>query len=443
VVYITLTKGSGRAILWGFLKQINHIFDLKIKFHNTNLIATFPNGSVLSLVGAENKGEIDKVRGQGYDLVVVDECKSFPTAVFQELLEEAIEPALMDRLGKLVLIGTPGAILSGPFFEVTELNIGSKSRLWSKRKSWGRRPYKYSVHKWGLDDAALPHIKAEAYSIKESNNWADDHPAWLREYMGQWVASLDALVYAYERHRDGRNTWVPDYENGNVHGLDKNKEWSYVLGIDLGFEDDFAIEVAAYSQHDPNMYQVYDFKSPHLTVKKMAKEINRAKEMFGSFDVMIGDQGGLGKTILATLEEEYGLSIIPAEKKEKLDHIELLNGDLLEGRCKIQKDSLLAQEMEVLQFDATGIKEHPGCANHCCDAFLYLWRWVFHHYWERKEVGPEAGTPEWGKLEDQKQFKKAVEQRKKMESGDWWEEYEHGLDELDCETIDFLGFLGE
>jgi hypothetical protein len=439
-LYVTLTKGSGRGILWSFLKQMNQQLGLDAHFHNTNLTAVYPGGGQIDILGAENRGEIDKIRGRGYDLVIIDECKSFPPSVLEELMEEVIGPALIDRQGRFVLIGTPGAILSGPFYEITDKFIGQTSRLWAKR-AVHKGKFKWSVHKWGLKEAALDIVYPEAMAMKESNDWPDDHPVWQREYLGKWVASDDALVYKYEKYGDGRNTWTKDPNSDNAFGLPSGHKWRFLLGLDLGFEDDFALEVAAYSDTHPNLYQVYDFKANHLILPEIAREIEVAIGIFGEFEIMIGDQGGLGKTLLATLAEQYGLSVIPAEKREKLDHIELLNSDLVSGRCKILEDSLLAEEMRVLQFDSTGVREHPGCANHACDAFLYLWRWAYHHFHGKKAEEPEKGTPEWNKAEDKRQFDRAVAQRVRDEQMDWWEK---DFDEP-AEVIenDFSSYLGE
>src|SRR5690606_29067747 len=123
----------------------------------------------------------------------------------------------------LVLIGTPGAILAGPFYEITT-GKGSKDhgtvRFWSERESKKRATW--SVHSWTAEDnTACPWIWAEyddegnlvggALFDKQEAGWDDDHPTWLREYRAKWVPDDSALVYAYARAKEqGKCDFVAD-----------------------------------------------------------------------------------------------------------------------------------------------------------------------------------------------------------------------------------------
>ena len=50
---------------------------------------------------------------------------------------------------------------------------------------------------------------------------------------------------------------------------------------------------------------------------------------------MVGDAAGLGKLVIETLNKRHALPLQAAEKREKFDHIELLNADFHAGRIKI------------------------------------------------------------------------------------------------------------
>jgi hypothetical protein len=416
-VYATLTRKSGKGILWNLLKRFSQEHGIGVKFNNTELIATFPNGSQIAIVGAENAAEIEKLRGQSYDLVFIDECKSFPLHIMKELIDEVIKPALLDTRGRLALAGTPGAILSGVFYDVTCGKLGITHKLYGSEFK-GR--FEYSVHKWKMEDnTAVPHLMEEALLWKEQAGIASNDPRWIREYEGEWIASDDALIYKYNVDNDGFNNWVPEEDADNRYGLPSGHQWKFLLGIDLGFEDATAFEVAAYSPTCRILYQLFDYKSGHMIVPDIAAKVKELEDIFGEFEAIVGDFGGLGKMVGQTLSLQYGINIIPAEKKEKFDHIELLNSDLLSGNVMIRRDSFLHDEIQVLQWDSTGLKEHSGCANHCCDAFLYLWRYSYHHLMEKKVEGPEYNTDAYWKSWENQEWEAACARSRKKTSNEY------------------------
>jgi len=65
-----------------------------------DMLATFPGGGTVQVRSADNP---DSLRGEGLDFVVVDEC----AYVAEEAWQEALRPALSDRLGRAMFISTP------------------------------------------------------------------------------------------------------------------------------------------------------------------------------------------------------------------------------------------------------------------------------------------------------------------------------------------------
>jgi hypothetical protein len=419
-LYATLTKGSARGILWPLLKQFDEDYELNCHFHNTQLICTFPGGRRrIILTGAESRAEIDKLRGQAYDLVIIDECKSFPTDVLTELVREVIGPALNDNLGSMVLMGTPGNVLAGVFYETTKpasrLMRPFKSRKTMKAKRW-------SGHNWNIkENIAQPHLWDACLADKESYGWGDDNPIWKREYLGTWVSDDDAFVYKYD---EDKHAWEKDPDSKNEFGLPDEHQWKYLMGCDLGYDDPFSLVVVAYAETSNELYHVYDYKEASLTVSDIARVIKETQKIFGEFEVMVGDRGGLGKMVLAELSERHELHIEAAEKTEKRDFIELLNSDMIEGRIKILDDSELAMEMKYLVWDEHGQKEDRACANHTCDAFLYTWRYSFHNFSRELKRPAIAGTKQY--WEDKfKAEREAIYARKRSkDKGDYFQSLE-------------------
>lgn len=443
VVIVTLTLKHAKNVYWYDMATFAHQFGVQgAKFFQNELRIIFRNSSQLWLIGAESRAEIEKLRGGKYDLIVVDECKSYTPYILHELIFEVVMPALADRLGTILLIGTPGNIMKGPFFETTypgytvETKKRGESRMISRdfyepEAYWTEHPGRklfWSRHHWTVqDNKALPHLWDEMLEMKALNGWSDDEPIWRREALGEWVNTPEAFVYAYAGFvgtpDSDRVHWTPDYVNGNRWGLlPAHDDWRYILGIDLGFDDHFAMVVGAYNPHDGVLYAVYEYHEPRLDVYDAVQRIDEAIARFGGFDAIVCDAGGLGKMIVETLNKRYGLAIKPAEKTQKFDHIELLNADTRAGRALVQANSDLAMQLSMLQYDlsrgrkedlgrAGRLKEHPGMANDLCDAWLYLWRYSFHFFRDPRFDAPEPGTLEWQRDLERKAMDALVRKR--------------------------------
>jgi len=455
---VTLTLKSAKRLYWhDIVLNFSDTYGLNLRrrggIHHTNLEVNLENGSRIFLVGAETRAEIEKLRGGAYDLVCIDECKSFHPAVFSELVNEVVLPAISDKLGSLLITGTPGNILSGPFYEATYENYLSAdgypiSKTFGKPEGyWKDNPDLepvWSRHTWTVKENISERGQnawRDAMSIKKRNRWKSDNPIWQREWLGKWVATSDAMVYAYANliemdggAYDARCTWKPKFDRDhNRWGLPSDKDWEYVLGLDLGFEDDLAIVVFAYNKFDGNLYHVYDFKQPHMTMSKVGQKLLELVDMFDDRIVaMVADTGAGGKMVIESLNEIEGLYLVPAEKNQKYDHIEWFNSDLYDGKIKILPDSELAHEMLMLQWDLGGstkrdiarigkLKEDRACPNHACDAALYTWRFALHHYSRERPWEPTRGTDSWFDEWDRKEAEAAVRDRdsKNKRNSEW------------------------
>lgn len=403
---ISLTLKSTRENYWsrspGGIFSQDAIYDLGLKFNHSQVTWEHQNGSKGMLAGAETRADIERLRGATAeaDLIIVDECKSFPPALLIELIREVLEPGLMTRSGTLVMIGTPGAIPKGPFYEYTEPKfvspISGKSRcVLYEGKSLPIRTRAYSLHTWTIqDNVAIPDQWENALAFKDENEWSDDNPVWRREYLGEWVTDTEELVYSFAKCKPmGRVTWTPNRNDYGITGLNPHEgPWNLIMGLDFGHEDANAIVLAAYSETLKELRHIYDFKQTHMTIDEFGREIKHTIEMFGMPNVIVGDKGSLGGVLyVQELNSRFGLGIVEAEKREKYDHIELLNSDFYSGRVKIIPDSELDDELCSLQWDLSKsdkerlirvgkLREDPSCSNHLCDSLLYLWRYCYH-YW--------------------------------------------------------------
>lgn len=448
ILIISLTLKSTKENYWsgapgGIFTQGNR-YGLELKYNNTDLTWVHQNGSRGRLAGAETIADIERIRGAmaEADLAIVDECKSFAPDLLTELIRDVLQPGLMTRDGIMVLGGTPGSIPFGTFFDATSetartddgrptcVPVNDETGTAYARLSKDERAELWRLHTWTIEDnTGAPRQWVRALSDKKREGWSDDHPAWRREYQGEWVTNATDLVYAWATHKnkdDNYATWHPKRSKANPAGLDPAEgPWRYVLGIDLGYVDDSALVLCAYSESLREMRHVYDFKAPEMTVDMFFDEVFNVIEKFGRPDAIVADTAGGGsKMLIETLNQRFGLGIEPAKKSEKQDHIELINSDFSAGRIKIIPGSDLAHELSGLQWDLsreskmilarTGrLREDPSCPNHLCDALLYLYRYC-HHFWSAAASGPgaERGTTEWWAEYEKKQLENAMARRK-------------------------------
>ena len=422
-VVIGLTRPSVKRIYWSALQRLNDAFELGIKFQFQELTATFPNGSRIFFVGGDNWAEIEKLRGGRYHGAIVDECKSFPLGIFEALLQDVLEPALMGQAGQLYLIGTPGDQLVGEFYLATCEPPVLRGERWSNKLYTGQ-PIQagdsalWSFHRWTLRDNDVPFVDPKtgktftlwdkALTIKADRGWGDDHPTWRREYLGDWVASDGRLVYRYRPHV---HDYIPcaDTRWGLPERVAKS-DLRRVIGFDFGTRDGTAIVVWAYSTTEPDLWELYSEKrvaqpGQKLTVGAIADWYKEVEAEYGPFEGWPADWAGLGTMVMDTLGDEHGVYLEPAEKREKNDHIELFNSDLDAARIHIRHGSPLSKELvankwldkHVLksangQYDVLNTekrKEDPATPNDLCDAGLYSFRWCRHR--QHKEAAP--GVP--------------------------------------------------
>jgi hypothetical protein len=421
MVLIGITRGKARQLCWDELKILNDEFGLCINFNNHFLEATFPNGSKLMLGGADSRHEIEKYRGGFYHKVWIDEAASYPPGLLQELCSQVIEPTLLDYRGTLTLAGTPGKVLEGHFYEITKPN-SEKGKAFDGTpiiRKRGEKDYSWSVHRWNtFENKAMPHIWDEVLLQKESEGWSDDDPRWRREYLGEWIADNSNFSFRFQESRD---TWRQDEDAPNF-GLPKDHEWRFILGMDLGYDDPTAFVVLAYSETHPHCYEVHAHAEDKLAPHQVAANVKELEARFGGFEAIVGDRGGQAKMLFEGFSHDHGISIIAADKHQKRDHVELINSDLMSGRLKIRHDSPLVFGLHFIQWNKAGANfDKLSAPTHLADAFLYVWRFAYHHFFEERVKAPTKGTQEWleKKLEEEERLVEAELVRR--DSLDYWD----------------------
>lgn len=384
--YIALTRDSAKRICWPILAKINDAHNLNAEMKESALSMVLPNKSELFLIGADQKGFIDRLRGVPYRRAVVDEGGSFG-AHLESLIDDVLTPSLADYDGELAMIGTPVPRPYGYFHDVTKKLVSG-----------------WSVHRWSvLDNPHMPNIKDFIAELMQRRGWSSDHPTYRREWLGEWVMDMDALVYRFS-------------EELNTYKDRPKEDWHYVIGADFGYEDDTAFTVLAYSGYHPKLYVVKCERHNHMIPSNICKRMKELMEEYSPVSI-VGDTGGLGKSIVEEMRQRYAIPITAAEKRNKLANIELLNGDFISGNVMVH-DSLteLREQYSILTKGDNGM-EDPTIPNDLCDATLYAYMECRHWANSRREPKVDVNSDKFM----EQLWQQEAEQLERQEQLEWWE----------------------
>lgn len=398
-LYVGLVRKAVKATLWTkVLKRLNRDYSIGAKFNDTELTVQLPNGSIIYLLGLDSTfDQQERVRGDNHHLVVVDEAGSFKNDL-RNFVKTTLLPLTIDTGGTVCLIGTPRDSKNF-FYDVTT----------GKESGW-------SVHRWTGHDNVSKDAHGKTLASKfaqEIENIRIDDPKWLaapkfrQEYYGEWCIDDNALVY---RYNDDLN-FVPSLPDAPTY--------HHVVGLDLGFNDDAAWVVVAYSDHDPNLY-VREVKSEaKLITSQIAEYTQYLVDLYAPHAVVV-DTGGGGKTTAEEMKQRYGLPIEAAEKQDKPNAIWMLNSDMIGGRIRLLPGcERLSSQWNELVWDEGALKLGrrliaPGVDDHLSDAFLYAWRRCknFAAQTRLKRAAP-------GSLEEEDEYLAEAAMRRRNDRSPW------------------------
>lgn len=363
---IGLTRQSIKDIFWRhILVPIFNEFNISYEPNLSELAITFSNGSRLFLAGADaSQDEMLKFLGQKYKTVAVDEASMYRIDL-HELIYSVLKPATQDYLGTVLLMGTPSNFTHGLFYDLT-----FDSKNMEDRRGW-------NIHHWTpLENPYVRdnHLIEVAELIRDFPE-IETTAKFLQHYKGLWAKDEDVLVYKYPQ--------------SSIVDLIPSSKYHYVLGIDLGFNDATAFIVACYNFQDKITYFSHAEKHEKLLIDDVATIAHKLNDQY-SFDTMVID--GANKQAVETLKQRYNLPLINADKTSKIDHIRIMNSELLKKKIKIVAPGCneLLTEYDNLVWNERKLKdkvyaEHPLCDNHLADAALYAWRFTYSYLAEEPE----------------------------------------------------------
>lgn len=411
-LYITLARSSAKRIVWPELHKINREFKLGGIPNESDLSFRFPNhgDSIIYCSGASDSAEIEKFRGlSNVALAYLDESQAFRSHI-KELVEEILIKRLYDTNGRLRLIGTPGPIPSGYFHDA------SKSDKWSHH-SWTLHNNPWIEKKSGCTVAQLIQQDCDRKGV------TIDDPSIQRECFGRWVLDSTSLLLNYKEE-------VNHYEQ-----LPKG-DYNYILGMDFGFDDADSFSVIAWSDQSPNTYLVEEIINSGHTYDQMALTVD---QLFKKYDFckVVADPGGGGKKLIESLKQRYPIPMEPADKLGKIANYGLLNNALRSGRFYAKKDSIFAQDCNLLEKDKdkstpdkTIVKGHSDAVDSCLYAFRESPAYGYTPPIPKPKVGSKEHEEEQARILFEHNVAR-LEKERQMKDGDGinWETDREGIAE--------------
>lgn len=255
VSYIAPTFTQAKRIAFDYLKVFAEKIPM-VRFHETELRCDLPNGGRIQLLGAENPSSL---RGIYLDYCVLDESADMPESLFPEV----IRPALADRKGGALFIGTPRG--QNSFYELYENAKG--------QEGWYTATFKASETKI-VDDEELQASK----SMMTSDQYE-------QEFECSWVANVAGSIYGKqltECMEEGRIAKVPYDRSQKVDTF-----W------DLGMNDSTAIIFAQKIGRAIHIIDYYEARGEGLDfyVKVLQSKSYLYGDHFAPHDIEVRELG--------------------------------------------------------------------------------------------------------------------------------------------------------
>lgn len=395
VLYITLARINASRIVWPILKQLNHDNLFGGEINETNLSIRLPNKSIIYCSGAKDQREVDKFLGLPLKLVYIDEAQSF-RPYLTDLIDRVLAPALLDHAGTIKVIGTPGALPVGPFWEL------------AKHPQWSHHEWTFFNNPWLVTKSGFTHQALLDRELKRRGVSVND-PTIQREFFGKWVYDSDSLVFKYDSVR-------------NDYVIAPQAKYTYILGIDLGFEDADALAIIGWNDTDKTTFLFDEQITQKQGLSELVQQIEAFRRKY-DFAKIVMDMGGLGKKLGEEIIRRYQVPVQPAEKQRKYETIELFNDALRTGKFRARNTSRFAQDAMLMEWDldkSTPERKVVSDRFHSdiCDAVLYAWRESYSFTSEAVAEVPKYGSPAWAKREVEDMEEQAEDYFRRLENSD-------------------------
>jgi hypothetical protein len=395
--FIALTRNSAEDIAWPILKEINRKHNLKCHFQEAKLRCTLPNGSTIKLYGADRDKFLDRLYGQKFRKIAIDEA-AFYSINIETMVYDHLLPCLAGEggeIGQIYLMSIPGVTPFGMFFNIVrdlptdKLLQGVEGGI----KGW-------SVHRWTTADN--PYARDAFFALlkieMERNPDYRNDPKVKRNYFGEYSLDYGEQVYLFT-------------EDNYVDEFKHDKHSRYVLGVDFGWTDRQSFSVVGWNKFDDVLYEIESYSESNMRMDVVASYIRHYMEAYPGIEI-VGDPAN--KQYVEEVRRRYSLPIMAAEKTDKYEWIEIMNSDLSAKRIMVLREGNEhhVDEMATLTWKYLPTGERlvqPGLKEDACDAFLYAYRHAYHYMKSTRTTKPKIGSQEFYRKMEEKFLREAIE----------------------------------
>ncbi len=340
--YFAPTLKQARSIAWDYLQHFTRYIP-NMKYNKVELSADFPSGQRIQLVGGSS---VDSYRGQYSDSCVMDELAQMPPRLWSEV----VRPALADRTGDALFIGTPMG--RNAFYDMYERA--------GELDDWGRCLLTVE------DTKLIPESE-----LRQLRKEMEDYE-YQQEFMCSWQAAVRGAFYGKvmnEAEDSGRITDVPYDPALPVY-----------TSCDLGIADAFAVvfwQVSPGGQYRCIDYEEYHNMSlPEVIGEMRKKPYERYETHIAPHDIKVRELGS-GSSRLE-IAQQNGIRYHMARNLPLMDGIDATRNLIRKAwfdktNCKLLINHLQLYRADVIE--ATGVLSHRprhDHTSHGADAVRYF-----------------------------------------------------------------------
>ena len=304
-----------KRIAWQYVKEYTLPIP-SMRYNESELRAIFPNGAEIQLLGGDN---YHAHRGIYSDYVVLDEYAQMHPATWGEVFR----PALSDRKGGAIFIGTPQG--HNPFYD--------KWVQAGKLENWFRAMYKVT------ETGALDRDEI----IAASEEMAPEE--FQQEYMCSWTAAIKGAYYGHIMEQMDKEQ--------RIMNVPHDAELPVITSWDLGIRDSTVIHYWQIAGREVRMIDCDAFVGTGLPdmIKRLKEKPYNYSQHIAPHDILVRELGS-GKSRL-DIAAAHGLHFDIAPRLHIQDGIQAVRNLL--PRCVIDKtkcfDSLEALRQYRTEYD--------------------------------------------------------------------------------------------